>query len=181
MAANESFYRFFQVRQQETENNFIYDLGNKQWNIPQLKRLLEEILPKNIFFKDFEVDHEFPMIGHKVLVLNARRVYQDTKTEFLPPALIILAIEDMTRQRLVEEKLEHYAGDLKAEVIKKTKELELRIQEFDKINKLLVGRELKMMELKKTIEAMAKSDTLHTKTIEELRIEIQDIKEKMGK
>src|SRR5580698_6305371 len=55
MAANESFYRMFQVESKDTEKRIIYELGNGQWNIPALRKLLEDILPKNTFFKGFEV------------------------------------------------------------------------------------------------------------------------------
>ena len=53
MAANESFYRTFQVEPKDTEHQIVYELGNGQWNIPSLKKLLEDILPKNSFFKGF--------------------------------------------------------------------------------------------------------------------------------
>src|SRR3989344_2317466 len=60
MAANESFYQTFQVELKDTENKMVYELGNGQWDIPALRKLLEDILPKNTFFKGFEVAHEFP-------------------------------------------------------------------------------------------------------------------------
>jgi len=75
ISANESFYRTFLVAQEETEQKLVYDLGNGQWNSPQLRSLLEDILPKSTFFKDFEVEHEFPLIGKKVMMVNARNVF----------------------------------------------------------------------------------------------------------
>jgi len=75
MAANESFYRTFQVSAKDTEERIIYELGNGQWNIPGLRKLLEDILPKNSFFKEFEVTHIFPVIGRKVMILNARQIH----------------------------------------------------------------------------------------------------------
>ncbi|NJD52508.1 MAG: PAS domain-containing protein [Candidatus Methanoperedens sp.] len=90
--ANRSFYRMFKVSPDETESRFIYDLGYRQWDIPQLRKLLEEIVPKSTQFNDFRVEHDFPGIGQKVLLLNARRIYQEGKgTE-----RILLAIEDIT-------------------------------------------------------------------------------------
>src|SRR3989344_5577647 len=65
MAANESFYSSFQVEKKDTEKKIVYELGNGQWNIPALRKLLEDILPKNTFFKGFQVAHEFPFIGRK--------------------------------------------------------------------------------------------------------------------
>ena len=72
--ANHAFYQLFQVRREETENQFVYHLGKAQWNIAKLRELLEEILRKNSHFENFEVDAEFPGVGQKKLVLNARRV-----------------------------------------------------------------------------------------------------------
>ena len=85
--ANQSFYRTFQVTPAETETCCIYDLGNGQWNIPQLRTLLEEILSQNKSFESFDVDHEFPGIGRKSMLLNARRLHWEGHTE-----LILLAI-----------------------------------------------------------------------------------------
>src|SRR3989344_7065813 len=68
MAANESFYRTFQVELKDTEGKIVYGLGNGQWNIPALRKLLEDILPKNTFFKGFEATHNFPFIGRKVML-----------------------------------------------------------------------------------------------------------------
>lgn len=65
LAANETFYKTFQVNKKETENTLVYKLGNGQWDIPELKSLLEDILPGNTFFNGFEVTHSFPNIGKK--------------------------------------------------------------------------------------------------------------------
>src|SRR5688572_16377289 len=75
LSANRTFYLTFQVAQEETEGKRVYDLGNGQWDIPKLKILLEDILPKNTHFEDFKVEHEFPKIGHKIMILNARQVH----------------------------------------------------------------------------------------------------------
>jgi transcriptional regulator with PAS, ATPase and Fis domain len=124
--ANPVFYENFQVSPKETENNFLYDLGNGQWDIPELKKLLEEILPQNKIVKDFVVKHDFETIGRKVMMLNARQI--DTVQ------LIVLAIEDITsRQNLID-----------------------KVEELESVNKNMVGRELKMVELKKEIEHLKK-------------------------
>ncbi len=100
ISANSSFYSTFQVSPEETKNKFIYDIGNSQWDIPRLRELLEEILPRDSDFKNFEVDHVFPHIGRKVMSLNARRIYQEgTATE-----RILLAIEDITERKLAAER-----------------------------------------------------------------------------
>jgi two-component system CheB/CheR fusion protein len=94
-SANKSFYRMFKVKEEETEGLPIYDLGEKQWNIPRLRELLEEIIPSNNSFKDFEVTHIFTDLGERVMLLNASKVVQKThRTQ-----LILLAIEDVTEQR----------------------------------------------------------------------------------
>ncbi len=89
---NRSFYRLFKVSPEETEDRFIYDVGNRQWDIPQLRKLLEEIIPKSNQFDDFKVEHVFPEIGRKIMLLNARRIYQ----EGIGTERILLAIEDIT-------------------------------------------------------------------------------------
>lgn len=89
VTANQRFYDTFKVSPQETEKKLIFDLGNQQWNIPQLRSLLEDILPYNTEINDFQVEHEFEQIGQKVMLLNARRM-----TLHNGDALILLAIED---------------------------------------------------------------------------------------
>jgi len=148
VGANESFYRNFQVDKKDTENKLVYDLGNGQWDIPELKELLERILPNRNPFNDFEVSHEFPKIGLRIMLLNARQL-DSTKQ-------ILLAIEDITVRRSTELKLASYTRELEKAVGEKTVELKVRIDELEKINKLMVGRELKMAELKETIVDLRK-------------------------
>jgi len=101
VSANRSFYRSFHVDEKETVGQRIYDLGNGQWNIPALKQLLEELLPQNTVFNDFEVEHMFPEIGQRTMLLNARRIYKEhEKTQF-----ILLAIEDITKREQAEKSL----------------------------------------------------------------------------
>lgn len=100
-SANETFYKLFKVKEEDTEEVLLYDLGNKQWNIPGLKVLLEDILPKNTHFHDFEITHSFPLIGTKTMLLNARRIIQKTYRE----ELILLAISDITEKKLFEDEL----------------------------------------------------------------------------
>jgi len=95
ISANKSFYRTFKVDPKETQGRFIFDLGNRQWNIPKLRQLLEKILPKNNPFENFEIEHDFETIGKKTMLLNARRL--DTVQ------MILLAIEDITERKKFEE------------------------------------------------------------------------------
>ncbi len=91
ISANKSFYTTFQVTQEETEQHLFYELGGNQWDIPKLRHLLEEILPRDTSFDDFKVEHDFTDIGHRVLSLNARKIQSGSGSE-----LILLAIDDIT-------------------------------------------------------------------------------------
>ncbi|MFA6050703.1 MAG: PAS domain-containing protein [Candidatus Paceibacterota bacterium] len=104
MAANESFYEIFQVESKDTENVIVYELGNGQWDIPALKKLLEDILPYNTFFKGFEVSYVFPAIGRKVMILNARQIHFKEVDAFFPP-IIFIAMEDITEMVEIAETL----------------------------------------------------------------------------
>lgn len=92
ISANHSFYRSFNTTQEETLQRRIYDIGSGQWNIAPLRKLLEQIIPENSTFENFVVKHEFPMIGHKVMNLNARQINFDKGRR----AKILLAIRDVT-------------------------------------------------------------------------------------
>src|SRR5205823_2141396 len=91
-SANRSFYETFHVTPEQTENRFLYELGNGQWNIPALRTLLEEILPQKASFDNYEVAYTIPTVGPRTLLLNAHRLYREgNHTRF-----IALAIEDIT-------------------------------------------------------------------------------------
>jgi PAS domain-containing protein len=95
VSANRAFYRQFKVSAEQTERRLIYEVGNGQWNLPQLRHLLEKVLSKRRRFEDFEVEHNFPGVGRRVMLLNARRLEQ-------PPTQrgrILLAMEDVTESR----------------------------------------------------------------------------------
>jgi two-component system CheB/CheR fusion protein len=92
VAANKTFYDIFKTTQELTEQKRIYDLGNRQWNMPALRTALEEILPQRSVLKDFIVEHDFPSIGRKKMLLNASRIqHGGAETE-----TILMAIEDVT-------------------------------------------------------------------------------------
>jgi nitrogen-specific signal transduction histidine kinase len=132
-AGNESFYRTFQVEAKQTEGNLVYNLGDGQWDIPALRKLLEEILPKNTFFKGFEVTHEFPVIGRKVMILNARQIHfkEDTASELFPP-IILLAMEDVTDMMVVAETLASHTRTLEEKMTEKSHKLEIHIGKLEK-------------------------------------------------
>ena len=99
ISANRNFYRTFKVTPGETIGSFIYDLGNKQWDIPKLREMLETILPQKTTFDDYEVEHDFSTIGKRIMLLNARQIERVLGKE----RLILLAIEDITERRELEE------------------------------------------------------------------------------
>ena len=148
LVANPVFYQRFCVSPRQTENKFLYALGNGQWDIPELKRFLKEILPGKKIVKDYEVNHIFKIIGAKTILLNARQI-DSVK-------LIILAMEDITERKQLEEKLADYARGLEAKINERTEELANRILELETLNATMVGRELKMVELKKEIKILQK-------------------------
>jgi len=94
-AANRSFYEQFHVTKKGTVGHRLYELGNRQWDIPRLRQLLKNVQAKNTAFRDFLVEHKFPVIGHRSMLLNARRLHRDGKHA----PLILLAIEEITAQK----------------------------------------------------------------------------------
>jgi two-component system CheB/CheR fusion protein len=95
VSANRSFYKTFQVSEAEIRNTPFFELGHRQWNIPELEKLLKDILPKNKVFENFTVKHEFPKIGLKILRVTGRQIVDAENSE---SALILLVIEDITDQ-----------------------------------------------------------------------------------
>jgi PAS domain S-box-containing protein len=93
--ANEAFYKTFKTTPDQTEGRLIYDLGDQQWNIPKLRILLEDILPRDSFFDDLELTHDFSQIGRRTMMLNARRL----ELEDGAAQMILLAIEDVTERQ----------------------------------------------------------------------------------
>jgi len=97
VSANTNFYNTFKVSMEETKDKFIFELGDRQWDIPALKKLLFEILPEKAAVNDFVVDHDFPGLGHRTMLLNAREV--DSLS------IILLSIEDITERNRIESEL----------------------------------------------------------------------------
>lgn len=133
LTANDCFYQTFHVEHKDTEGTIIYDLGNGQWNIPALRKLLEDILPKSTFFKGFEVEHTFPVIGHKVMILNARQIHfkEDSSTKLFPPT-IFLAMEDVTDMMAVADTLAGHVKHFEARLTERTQRLETQVDALSK-------------------------------------------------
>jgi two-component system, chemotaxis family, CheB/CheR fusion protein len=101
-SANKSFYTKFLVKKEETEGQLVFNLGNKQWNIPTLRMALNGIFSDNKSIENFEVTHTFSDIGEKIMLLNARLIIQKANSE----QLILLAIEDITTQKHIQDDLQ---------------------------------------------------------------------------
>jgi formate hydrogenlyase transcriptional activator len=101
VSASRSFYEVFKVNPKETVGQLIYDLGNKQWDIPKLRELLETILPQKTTFDNYEVEHDFFTIGRRIMLLNARQIQRVSGKE----RIILLAIEDITERKRLEDLL----------------------------------------------------------------------------
>ncbi|HYG16987.1 MAG TPA: PAS domain S-box protein, partial [Bacteroidia bacterium] len=98
-SANSAFYSIFNVFENETVGRKIYELGNGQWNIPPLRKLMEDVIPKNALITGYEVRHTFPDIGYKVMRLNARRVIHITHRQLF----ILLSVQDITEHETALE------------------------------------------------------------------------------
>lgn len=99
LTANHSFYETFKVTPEDTIGNFIYDIGNRQWDIPKLRVLVKEILPHDTVINGYEVEHDFPGIGRKTILLNARQIYREN----IGSHIMLLAMEDITDRKQAEE------------------------------------------------------------------------------
>lgn len=119
-SANRAFYKMFAVSDEETEQRLIYELGNGQWDIPALRTLLEDIIPKSSVFNDYELEHDFPVIGRRVMLLNARELRSSNDTQVL-----VLALEDVTEQRRVHDLEVRFTSELQISYS--------RLQELEKL------------------------------------------------
>jgi signal transduction histidine kinase len=119
-SANRAFYQTFQVSPQETEAHLIYELGNGQWDIPALRTLLEDIIPQRSVFNNYELEHDFPTIGRRVMLLNARELRAGNHAAF-----VVLALEDVTERRRIH--------DLELRFTASLQESYRRLQELEKL------------------------------------------------
>jgi len=101
VSASRAFYDTFEVTPEATQGKVLYELGNNQWDIPRLHELLETVLPEKTSFENFDIEHDFPGIGRRVILLNARRILSEGSDS----TLILLAFEDITERKRAEELL----------------------------------------------------------------------------
>lgn len=133
-SANRSFYQSFRVSPEETEDHLVYELGNRQWDIPKLRELLEEVLPKNTQFEDFEVEHEFATIGRRTMLLNARRLLHEAGRG----EMILVAIEDISERKQAEEALERRLSELDAFAYTVTHELKEPLRTIEMFSRIVL-------------------------------------------
>ncbi len=154
-SANRSFYKKFKVTEKETEGARLYDLGNGQWDIPRLRELLEDIIPKNAYFEDFELSHKFPVIGEKIMLLNASRIIQKTHQE----QLILLAINDITEssllQRKEKERLEKEVNKSQKDNLKLENAVLERTAALERANEVLAEKNVELERMNKELESFA--------------------------
>jgi two-component sensor histidine kinase len=168
-SANTNFYRMFQVDPQETEGQAVYELGNRQWNYPRFRELLEQILPESNTFDNFEIEHDFPQIGHKVMLLNARRI------DHLQ--WILLAIQDITEQRrregeqkLLMGELQHRVKNILMNVRALARQTRQRSQGLEQFSEAFEGR---LEALSRTQDLLVRSEADTVQIADLLRFELQ--------
>ena len=98
VAASRSFYQTFGVAPDDTQGRLFYELADGQWNIPALRKLLEEVIPQHRIVEAYEIEHDFASVGRRTLLLNARQVFDEAN----PDSALLLAIEDVTQRRAAE-------------------------------------------------------------------------------
>jgi PAS domain S-box-containing protein len=105
LIASRSFYSAFQVTKQEAEGRSLFELGNGQWNIASLRERLGKIIPDHATIEGFEVEHDFPTLGQRTMVLNARKVFYEGNGS----TSLLLAIEDVTERRVLERDKDEFS------------------------------------------------------------------------
>jgi two-component system, chemotaxis family, CheB/CheR fusion protein len=144
--ANNAFYKTFHVTEEETEGVLIYELGNKQWNTAPLRKLLEEILPKKTKFSDFEVKHEFPTVGERIMLLYGCEIARQNSEE----NLILLVIKDITEQVIARNK---NLADQQLRAQELEEKVRQRTFELGEANELLRERNAELGKMNKELES----------------------------
>jgi signal transduction histidine kinase len=170
ISANDSFYRTFKVLRRWTDGRLIFEIGKRQWDIPRLRKLLENVLLTDQQFQDFEVEHDFPKLGRRTMLLNARRLTRGKGDQ----DLILLAIEDVTerkrqeveRQRLLAEQ-EALAEELATtneelqvqaeELIVQAEELTVQKEELERLNVDLMSKQQRLEAANEDLESFSYS------------------------
>jgi two-component sensor histidine kinase/PAS domain-containing protein len=175
--ANQSFYDRFAVRREETEGCLVYELGNGQWNIPELRQLLEDILPKLSSFDDYEVQHRFEHIGPRTMLLNARRLDHLN--------LVLLAIRDVTddrqhgfRQQVLLGELQHRVKNVLGNVLTLARQTRKRSHDFESF---FVAFEARLEALGRLQDLVAQSPSGAISLADIVRLELESVGAEIGR
>lgn len=144
--ANNAFYKTFHVKEDETEGALIYELGNKQWNIAPLRKLLEEILPQKTKFANFEIRHDFPIVGQRIMLLYGCELTREKSDE----NLILLVIKDITEQVIAKDKS---LADQQLRAQELEEKVQQRTLELSEANELLQDRNKELGKMNKELES----------------------------
>jgi len=139
LAASRSFYETFEVDPEHTIGNLLYGLGDGQWDIPALRVLMETIIPEKAAMDGFEVDHDFPGLGRRIMLLNARKVLYETSAD----TTILLAFTDITARRAIELEKEDLLG--KTEELLRQKQVLLQEMQHRVANSLQIIASILML------------------------------------
>lgn len=137
VAANNAYYQMFQVTQKDTKNKIVHELGNGQWNSHALLTLLKDIVATNSFFKGFEISHDFPSVGNRTVILNARQIHfiKGAIPDVFPPT-VLLVIEDVTEMMLFAKNIASHANQIEIKLAKSAQQRDDQIKKIkDEINK----------------------------------------------
>ena len=130
VVGSRSFYQAFQVTPLETEGRLLYELGNRQWDIPALRKALAEVIPQHTTIEAYEVEHDFPSIGRRTMLLNARKVFYEGNNS----TSLLFAVEDVTERRTLEREKDEFLRE-KDELLREKDELlrqkDLLLQEMN--------------------------------------------------
>jgi signal transduction histidine kinase len=165
LLASPPFYRTFQLDRAHTEGRLLWELGNGEWNLPELRELLEKVLPEEKVVRDFKVERNFPTLGRKTMLLNARQLYQAG----VGSPKILLVIEDITVRKAAEERNRELLGKLLSDREEESKRIARQLH--DSFGPRLARLNLKVSELKGLISSHPEL----AEEIEEMRKEISDL------
>jgi PAS domain S-box-containing protein len=164
VTVSRSFYEFFKVKPEETVGQLIYDLGNKQWDIPRLRELLETILPQKASFDNYEVEHDFATIGRRTMLLNARQIQRASGKE----RVILLAIEDITERKHIANELQKTRRELERIVQVQKVVISDTIESLDHETKGRIFEEGEVSHRQEALEAVYAIETAFDSNMESL-------------